>query len=245
MRDQLFKMLMNAEGTSPGGGGLPAGQGAPASAPAQGSQPGAAVSGDQLQALIDTKVGAKLTEFENSFFAKARRAGMLGGKDKSDAVDPPGGDKAPASTSGITPEEFQRLRKRDRAFERSATEHKLTDGQRARMEAALERENPDDVNAWTTSYLTDMGIAKAPPAPQPNNGGTGMSGASRGPSISDGGAPGRDGSLAHEGRVWKMTKADVDALVKEKGIQGAAHELRARLKQDLRGVRLTFPRPGS
>lgn len=247
MRHRLFKMLMNAEGSSPGGGGQqPPPPGTP---PAPAAQAGAASPGltvDQVKSLF----AEQAKEIRNGVFADLRRQGLLKGKDPdagagSGAGD--GGDKppGPAPTPGVSADDVQKLITRERSIERIATENKLSDGQRRRMEVALKAENPSDVAAWSKSYLEDMGIVKAQPSQTPNGGASAGAGAPRGPSQSDRGAPGRDSSLVHEGQVWKMTPAEVQALIREKGYQAAAHELRARLKADLRGVRLLLPRPGS
>ena len=247
MRDHLFKMLMNQEGGSPGGGAAPpAGSGTPNPAPpAQGGAPAAP--------SIDTAklVGDIAKQVKDGVFAELRRSGVFkGGKDPEPGDGGgagAGGDKSPPNaTPGLSPADVQKLIARETAFERIATEHKLTEGQRKHVKAALDSASPEDVGGWAKTFLTDLGIVKAPPtANQSNNGGAQGAAPNRSPGISDGGAPTRDTSLNHEGQVWKMTKADVDALVKEKGFQAAAHELRARMKQDLRGTRIMFPRPGS
>lgn len=239
MRNRLYKMLMNAEGSSPGGGAAPPPSGTPP-APSAGSAP-TAVPMDQVKSLISDAVN----QAQNGVFAKLRKAGVLkGGNDDEGAGGSP--PAPPAASAGLSADDVQKLVFRATAFERVAVENKLTDAQRKRMDAALKAENPDDVSSWSTSYLTDMGIVKAPPSPTPNGGAPAPgAGAPRGPSSSDRGGPARDTSLAHEGQVWKMTPADVQALIREKGFQAAAHELRARMKQDLRGVRLLMPRPGN
>ena len=248
MLTRLSKMLMSAEGGSPGGGSAPAGTGAPA-APAQGAAPAATLTLDQVKAVVNEAV----TATRNGIFADLRKSGVYKGG-KEPAGDPPAGDDGGKSAGGTAPapgvsaDDVTKLIHRATAFERVATETKLTDAQRKRMDAAMRAENPDDVAAWSKAYLEDMGIAKANPSTtttNPNGGAPAGAAAPRGPSMSDRGAPGRDGSIAHDGQVWKMTPAEVQALIKEKGFQGAAHELRARLRQDLKGVRLLFPRPGS
>lgn len=243
MRQRLFKMLLNAA-DSGGASGAGGGNAAPAAgaSPAQGTPAPSVPSLDQIKGLIGEQVG----ELKNGLFAEFRRSGLLG-KDKAGDDGKAGAGAAGAGTSpapGLTSADVDKLVNRATAFERIATETKLTDSQRKRMDAAMRAENPDDVAGWSKSYLEDLGIVKAATAnPQPN---TQSSGALRpGLGSSDRGAPTRDTSLAHEGAVWKMTAADVASLIREKGFQAAGHELRTRMKQDLRGAgRILFPRPG-
>lgn len=244
---RLSKMLMNAVGSSPGGG-APPGSGAPAAAPAQGGSV-ATVPLDQVQTMIDNAVA----QAKHGIFADLRRTGSLKGKAGARArASGNGGGSNPqpgSAGAGAAPDvDVNALVQRATAFERFAVQHSLTDAQRKRMDAALRAENPTDVDAWAKSYLEDMGIAKPAPNNQSNqntNGGAPGTGSARGPSSSDRGAPGRDNTLAHDGAVWKMSAPDVAALVREKGFQAAAHELKTRLKHDLRGVRLTLSRPRS
>lgn len=249
MKHRLFKMLMNAEGSSPGGGAPPPQSGTQAGSSA-GASTGAAVPLDQVNKLISDAVA----QAKNGIFADLRKSGVLKSKDGTagegtaagEGVDKSttnAGQQAPNNTAGISADEVQKLIAGATALERVATENKLTDKQRSRMEAALKAEKPADVGAWAKSYLEDMGIMKVTTSTTKDAAGNGgvLGGAGR----SDRGSPGRDTSLAHEGQVWKMTAADVQALIREKGFQAAAHELRARMKQDLRGTKLTLPRPGS
>lgn len=230
---------MNAEGAGGSGANPPPSNGG--ASPAQGTS-APTVTIDQVKAMIGETFG----ELKNGLFAEARRSGLLGGNKEPKTDTKPEG--ATTQPTGMSAADVQKIVTRERALERSATEHKLTDGQRKRMEQALAADNPDDVSAWSRTYLEDVGIVKAAGAPNATPNQNPNSGAAPtlkpGPNSSDRGSPSRDESLNAQGQVWKMTKADVEQLIATKGIQGAGHEIRSRLKHDLRGVRLVIRRPG-
>jgi hypothetical protein len=145
------RIFMTEEDGSPGGGAAPLAQPAPiADQPAPESAPN--VTPDQVKSWIGEALGG----FKNEFFANARRAGLLG-KEKPTAETPP--SAAPAMT-GLTEADLEARLEQERVITRVQVEHKLPDSAVKRMKNALKAERPEDVSAWTSSYLADLGLAR-------------------------------------------------------------------------------------
>jgi hypothetical protein len=146
---------MNEADGSPGNGAPPADAPAPAAPTAAptASEPPAPSIVDQVASLIDTKLKA----FENGFFANARKAGVLG-KDKP-APDTSVASVAQAST-GLTEADLEARLEQERVITRLQVENKLSDAAVKRMKSALKADRPDDIAAWTGSYLADLGLAR-------------------------------------------------------------------------------------
>jgi hypothetical protein len=154
MNQRFYKMLMNQEGSSPGGGAPPAPAQAPATAAGAASPP--SVPLDQVKGLIAEAV----TAAKNEMAANFRRAG---GSTKDEKPPGDGGSGAPAAAapSGfIAQADVERMLARDRVVTRVATANNLSDAQVTRMERALKAENPDDIAGWTKTYLEDFGLLK-------------------------------------------------------------------------------------
>lgn len=232
-----FKMLMNQQDGSPGGGAPAGTPGTPATPQAQGATP-AAIDMQQLVSAVTAAV-------KDGVFADLRRSGVLKPSKQQQTIDVGEQPTPPAPQAQAASQDPEKVVQRMRSFDRAVGKANLTDAQVTRMEKALKADSPDDVGAWCQSYLEEMGLVK-PNTPNATNNtpGTAPQASRSGPTMSDGGAPARDPGLATEGQVWRMTTAETDSLIREKGYAGAGRELRARLKQDLRGVRLLFRRPG-
>ncbi len=170
MRQRLYKMLMNQEGGSPGGGAVP-----PVVAPAAAQaapQPAATVSIEQVQGLID----AAVLKSRNGIFADIRRgttpADGTGGTNGAPVAPVAPTPIAPTAQAAAAPTVFtqadvQKMIARSNAVIRIAAANSLSDAQVTRMEAALEVAKPDDHVAWATSYLGDFGLLKSAQPVQP------------------------------------------------------------------------------
>lgn len=185
---------MNEADASPGGGVAPA---SPAESPAAIATPAPAiVSPDQVKSLINET----LSGFKNSFFAEMRKAGVLG-KEKpapeSPTIPTPASPTAAApAPTGLTEAVLEARLEQERVLVRAQVENKLTDAQVKRMKLALKAEQPEDAAAWTSAYLTDLGLVRTPeqatqvtsiPQPQPT-----------GQPISDKGSPAPGGVVNWE-----------------------------------------------
>lgn len=60
----------------------------------------------------------------------------------------------------VTQEDLQMLLQRERVFTRAIATAGLTESQSARMERAMNADNPPDVAEWSRNYLEDMGLMK-------------------------------------------------------------------------------------
>lgn len=211
------RILLNEADASPGGGAVVASPAEPPAVPAA-SAP-APVSLDQVKGLI----AETLSGFKNEFFASARKAGVLG-KDKP--AEPSVQSTAPAQQSTppgmISLSDVEAIVEQERVLSRVQFEHKLTDPQLRRMKSALKAERPDDISAWTDTYLADMGFGKQPetqttvPVPQP---------APVAAPISDKGSP-APGSGTNWHREFadnplRMSKAAIAAMDSELGLEVA------------------------
>lgn len=150
---------MNEADGSPGGAAVPA---TPAESPAATvtPAPAPAVSLDQVKSLIGEQLGG----FKNGFFAELRKAGLLG-KDKS-SPDPTATPSAATPSaaapamSGLTEAELDARLEQERVITKAQVENKLSDAAIKRMKSALRAEKPEDVGAWTSAYLADLGLVR-------------------------------------------------------------------------------------
>lgn len=154
---------MNEADGSPGGGAVPAVPAEPPAAPAAPAP--AAVTVDQVKSLMTEM----LTGFKNATFAELRKAGALG-KEKSSpdptaAPSPQSPAAAVPASTGLSLAEVEAMLEQQRVVTRAAVEHKLTDAQVKRLNNALKTDKPEDIAAWTNTYLTDMALVKQPDQP--------------------------------------------------------------------------------
>jgi hypothetical protein len=206
---------------APSGGG---GQPSPEQAPANGApQPSITLTADQLDSIVE-KASAKASDgARNAVFAELRKSGVLG-KEKDPAPPPAGDPKSPPPA--LTADAVERMLERERVFTRVATQHGLDDAQLTRMQKALRSDNPDDVGAWTTSYLADMKLVKAP---DPNNPGGSAKDPSKpagttisAPPVSDKGPPsGAPRDFASISNPNDLTDGDIERLVNQHGEEKA------------------------
>lgn len=178
---RLNRILMNEEGSSPGGGVPPVV--APATPPAS---PGATPPAEPAVPIsqLKTVIGEVFGELRNGLFADLRKAGALG---KEKPVPEPSA-AAPASP-GLSMADVEAFVSRDRVLTRVEIENKLTVEQSGYMRAALKEIDPSELPAKAASYLTAMGLAKgAEPTPSTPAAAVVAVPAS-GPPISDKGSP--------------------------------------------------------
>ncbi len=147
---KLKRIYMNEVDSSPGGGAVTPAQ---AAVPAQGAPVVASIPVEQAKAMF----GEMLGEFRNGIFADLRKAGAFGKEKPAEATNA----GTTASPAGISAADVKTMLERERVITRAATQHALNDAQLKRMNSALGADNPEDVSAWTSSYLTDMGLVKA------------------------------------------------------------------------------------
>jgi hypothetical protein len=247
MRNRLFKMLMNKEGASPGGGAAPPSPGQPPAEP--GAPPTSVVPLDQVKGLVDQAV----ERTRNGIFADLRKAGVF--KDDKPAgggEHGAGGDKppAPGSTQSLDPTQLNALLERRDTFTRVATKAQLTDPQFARMRAAFQSENPSDVTAWSSSYLTDMGLVKDPtappnagqPPPQDPNVPKPPAGSNAAPPRSDKGPPSpgdaKDYDKALLENPLELTKVDIERLRAKYGFEEANAKIKDNVMRALAKVKV-------
>jgi uncharacterized protein (DUF4415 family) len=238
MLTRLSRILMNEADSSPGNG-------APA-APAVSAEPTAVPTApvldvDALMSRLTGVIDEKLSAHQNAINAGLRKAGTFK-QDKPVETPPTPTPSAPAvAQAGLSMADVEAMLQRDRVITRAATEHKLTDAQVKRMNSALKADAPDDISTWTATYLTDMGLVKAPtPAPAPAA--PVQTPAQARPNISDRGAAAptdtRDSEGVLNSRPLEMTAHDVDALILKHGEQKGLQMFQDRVNAALRGVKL-------
>jgi len=153
--------LMNEADSSPGGGGTSA----PAS-PAATAGAGSPVAPSTTD--ITSAVAAQLAEFKNGFFADLRKAGALKQEKPTVEHPPPGAmpQQLPGSpsASGLSMADVESMLERERVITARSVEHRLTDAQVKRMKSALAGTSVDAFAAEADSYLSEMGLVKAPTA---------------------------------------------------------------------------------
>lgn len=153
------RIFMNEEDGSPGNGAPVA---ATPAAVAPDAAPKAPESAPTVTPdLVKSWIGEAFGSFRNEFFASARKAGVLGKeKPAPDTSDSPKHAAPAAAPTGLTAAEFDLRIEQERVMTRAQVEHKLSDAAVKRMRAALRSESPDDVSAWTSSYLADLGLVR-------------------------------------------------------------------------------------
>lgn len=159
---KLKRILMTEEGSSPGGGAVVP---ASTSVPTQGAPSAPTVPADQIKGLIAEAFG----ELRNGLFADLRKAGALG-KEKAPVENPapPATQQtsgAAAPSPGLSMADVKGEIERASIAGELAGKHGLTPTQAGHMKNALSGiSDPAAYRAAADSYLTDMGLAKAPTA---------------------------------------------------------------------------------
>jgi hypothetical protein len=148
--------LLNEEGSGGGGAGntsaatttnttttAPAGNttSQPATAPAEGSR---TFTQEQVNDIVKQRLADE----------RARRG------NEGQQTQKPNGQVTPPPPGMMSVDEVERIIERNTAFERVTAQASLTEGQRARMMQALKHERPEDVAAWSRSYLEDLGLGR-------------------------------------------------------------------------------------
>lgn len=240
MPPQFFKMLMNAQDSSPGGG---AAQGASSvsSPPAQGA------ATEQTQEVTLETIKGLFSEFRNGMFADTRKMveGMIGKPGRGAAAAPASssshgsGSEAGGGGGTFTAEHVTELMNRRDALNGALGGVRLSDGARARLLRAFDAEKPEDPAQWARQYLSDFGLS------QQQEGGGANTTQSRaataasppGRPVSDAGAPSSP-KVTEDTPLLRMSPEDRAHLIKTKGYTW----FRQRLQQEMRGVQVTVNR---
>lgn len=241
MPPQFFKMLMNAQDSSPGGGAA-TGASSAASPPAQGA------ATEQTPVTFEAIKGM-FSEFRNGMFADTRKMveGMIGKPGRGAAAAPASssshGSGSEAGERGgealTTEQRFSEILNRRDALHGAIGGVKLSDGARARLFRAFEAEKPEDPAQWARQYLSDFGLS------QQQEGGGANTTQSRaataasppGRPVSDAGAPSSP-KVTEDTPLLRMSPEDRAHLIKTKGYTW----FRQRLQQEMRGVQVTVNR---
>lgn len=176
---KLKPILRNEEGASPGGGAAPA---QPQPAAQQGAQQAApAIPVDVIKGVVTEALTAALPELRNGIFADLRRDGAFR-KDKPvehpTNPTPQHAPGAPAPAAGLSVADVEAMLERERVIASRAAKHDLNDNVVRRMKSALNGVEASRFAAEADSFLSDLGLVKAPtqqpaaPAsaqPQPSN----------------------------------------------------------------------------
>lgn len=150
--------LMNEEGASPGGGAIPP---APASPAANAGAPQAPAFDPSV---IKTAVSEAFGELRNGLFADLRKAGALKQEKAPAEAAPQTQDAKAPGAPGLSSADVEAMLERERVITARATKHELTDAQVKRMKSALGGVSVDVFAREVDSYMTEMGLVKAPTA---------------------------------------------------------------------------------
>lgn len=246
--NQTKRIYMNEADSSPGNG-APAAPPDPATPPA--SPAAAPIDVDALVTRLVGAVDERFTTLSNGLFANARKAGLLGKEKPADPAPAPQPPQAPAppthvAATGISMADVESMLEQERVFTRAATEHKLTDAQVKRMKNALKADKPEDISAWTTTFLADMGLVKSSPPPAAPAALPATTPAPAKPNISDRGtaAPSdlRDSEGVLNSRPLEMNGHDVESLLLKHGEHKGYQMFQEHVLRALGKVRIKPPR---
>lgn len=243
INQSLSRILMNEVDASPGGGAAPAAPAEPTAAPTA-----PVFDPDALVSRLMGAVEEKLTAHQNATNAALRKAGVFKDKPAGESPTPTQPTtSAPSVQAGLSMADVEAMLERERVITRAATEHKLSDAVVKRMKGMLTAEKPEDVSGWVSSFVADMGLAKAAPAPssaQPTS--QQATPAPAKPNISDRGAAAptdtRDSDGVLNSRPLEMTPHDVEALVLKHGREKGLQMFQDRVLSALGSIRIQKPR---
>jgi hypothetical protein len=166
---KLNRILRNQEGASPGGGTTPI---APVDPAAQtGTQAAApAIPVDALKGVVTEVMAAMMPDLRNGLFADFRKAGAF---KQEKSAEPSNGTTAstqtpgaPTAAAGLSMADVEAMLERERVITARATKHDLSDAQIRRMKSALAGVPADQFASEADAFLSDLGLVKAPTAPQ-------------------------------------------------------------------------------
>lgn len=158
---KLKPILRNEEGASPGGGAAPA---PPPPAAQQGAQTAApAIPVDVIKGVVTEALTAALPELRNGIFADLRRDGAFK-KDKP-TEQPAAASATSAPAAGLSVADVESMLERERVIASRAAKHDLNDNVVRRMKSALQGVDASRFAAEADSFLSDLGLVKAPPQP--------------------------------------------------------------------------------
>lgn len=158
---KLNPILRNEEGASPGGGAAPA---QPQPAAQQGAQPApVAIPVDAIKGVVSEAIAAALPELRNGIFADLRRDGAF--KKEKPAEQPAASTAAAAPAAGLSVADVEAMLERERVIASRAAKHDLNDNVVRRMKSALAGVEASRFAVEADSFLSDLGLVKAPPQP--------------------------------------------------------------------------------
>jgi hypothetical protein len=239
MITQTKRIFMN-EADSGSGNGAQA-------APAAPAEPTAAPTAPAFDpdALVSRLLGAfeeKLVAHQNATHAALRKAGVFKQDKPADATPSQPTTSAPVvAQAGLSMADVETLLERKDVIATRAAKYGLTDSQKKRFESAMANVPRESLPAEAESYLSDLGLAKSPPAPVPTQATTPAK-----PNISDRGTAAptdlRDSEGVLNSRPLEITSHDMDAMFLKHGEQKGLQMLQDRVLSALSRVRIKPPR---
>lgn len=244
MLTRFSRILMNEADASPGNG-APAASAASAEPTAAPTAP--ALDVDALMSRLTGVIDEKLSAHQNAINAGLRKANVFKqDKTPSEPTTPTSQptQSAPSAQSGLSMADVEALLERERVIASRATKYNLTEQQTRRLKSSLSGIPVDSFASEVDSYLSDMGLAKATPAPQPQT--PAPPAATAKPNISDRGTAAptdlRDSEGVLNSRPLETTGHDVDALILKYGHDKGLDMFQERVLAALGKVRIKPPR---
>jgi hypothetical protein len=200
-------------------------------------------------------VDEKITASQNATHAALRKAGVF--KQDKPASEPQAQPAQPTQSAptqaqaGLSMADVEALLERKGVVASRSAKYGLSESQVKRFESAMASVPRESLASEADSYLADMGLVKAAPAPAPPPAPVTQQPATPAPAkpnISDRGtaAPSdtRDSEGVLNSRPLEMTGHDVDSLVLKHGRSKGLQMFQDRVNAALRGVRLKTPSTG-
>lgn len=204
--------LLNLEGGGAGGGSQnqPPLQGAPQGGtnPSPRTEPqaqGGTVTVEQLNSMLENHG----KQVHNQLFAELRKAGVFEKEPKHTGEPKPA---AGAPPSALTAEDVGRMMMRRDELHAAIADVEMPATARARMVGDFARENPSDVSGWATKYAEDFGFKKKGATTMPSS-----PHAPTTPPVSNLGGPANPTATTEDTPLWRMSEADRNQLLKQKG----------------------------
>lgn len=237
---------MNEADSSPGNG-APVEAAAPAAPTATPTAP--ALDLDALVSRLTGVIDEKILASQNATHAALRKAGVFKQDKPSDVAAPAPTQPTPsapvAAQAGLSAADVQSIIERDRILTSRAAKFGLSESQASRFRAAHQHTPIESLATEADSYLTDMGLAKAPPVPVPTPPPAQAPAAPAKPNISDRGAAVptdlRDSEGVVNSRPLETTGHDVDQLRLKYGDDKGLQMFQERINAALRGIKIATP----
>jgi hypothetical protein len=245
MRINQAKRIFMNEADAGGGNGAVATPAAPA-------EPTAAPTAPVFDpdALVSRLMGAfeeKLTAHTNATNAALRKAGVFK-QEKAPSESAPTSQpttSAPSAQAGLSMADVEALLERENVVATRAAKYGLNEAQTRRLKSALSGVSRESFATEADSYLSDLGLAKASPAPQLAISQPAQPAPAK-PNISDRGSASpvdtRDSEGVVHSRPLESTGHDVDALIIKHGREKGLQMFQEKVLSALGNVRIQKPR---